>query len=124
MGRAYCAVRTEYLLTTLLSFFKGLMRSKLVFHFTKVLCVAPLLRGSITKDLILMDCTGPMQTQITAMLRAFIVSIQNTKAEEARHTIINTAGSMSNLSGKGRGRGGEWGVGGGGGHRRYVVDMK
>jgi hypothetical protein len=81
----------------LLSAFKGLTISKLVFHFTKVMRVEPLLRGSIRKDLSLMDSTWPTQTEIISIFRGFIVSVQTTNAEEARHTIINPADSMLNL---------------------------
>ena len=73
------------------------MSSKLVFYFTKVLRVEPLLRGSITKDLSIVDCTGPIQTKIISIFRALIVSVQNTNTEEARHNFINPAGSMLNL---------------------------
>jgi hypothetical protein len=73
------------------------MSSKLMFHFTKVLRVEPLLRGSTTKDLSLVDCPGPIQTKNILKFRAFIVSVQNTKAEEARHNFTNPAGSMLNL---------------------------
>jgi len=79
------------------------MSSKRVFHFTKVMRVEPLLRGSITKDLSHMDWTGLIKIKIIAIFLAFIVSVQNTKAEEARHFIIYPAGSTLNFSGGGGG---------------------
>lgn len=68
-----------------------------MFYFTKVLFVQPMSRRPIAKDLSLTDCTGPIQTKIISIFRAFIVSVQQRNATPARHEIVHPVGSMIHL---------------------------